>query len=227
MLDLLGLDSAAEAVYREMLAHPDEGVAELAARLGLSESVFRKALDCLTELTLVRTSLEAPGQIRAVSPQLGMEILLAHQQAELAAHQHRVEASRAAAAKLISEYAHQVSAAHESTTVYLRGVEAVRDYLAVLNAQVREEFLTLAPGGPQTPANMKASRPLNQRLLDRGIRMRTVYLDSIRRDAVTMAHAEWITQRGGQVRTIAVLPTRVIICDRKVAIIAADSDDTS
>lgn len=49
-------------------------------------------------------SAEDAGRLRAVSPDIGMEILMARQQAELAAQQQRVEASRAAAAQLISEY---------------------------------------------------------------------------------------------------------------------------
>jgi len=36
MLDVLKIDAPAEVVYREMLAHPQEGVAELVRRLELT-----------------------------------------------------------------------------------------------------------------------------------------------------------------------------------------------
>jgi DNA-binding NarL/FixJ family response regulator len=57
--------------------------------------------------------------------------------------------------------------------------------------------------------------------------MRTVYLDSIRRDQATLEYARWLTERGAQVRTVPSLPNRMIVCDRRVALIAADSDNTS
>ncbi|MFI9630477.1 LuxR C-terminal-related transcriptional regulator [Streptomyces sp. NPDC052042] len=227
MLDLLGLDSRTEAVYRAMLAHPHDGVEELVSRLGMPGKEIRKALDRLSEIALVRVSTEDPTQLHAVSPHLGMEILLARQQAELAAQQQRVEASRAVAARLISEFADQKADVPEAGVQYLRGLESIRDYLTALNHQVQQEFLTFAPGGPQTEANMRASRPLNQRLLERGVQMRTIYLDSIRRDPATVAHAEWLMENGGQVRMVPSLPNRMIIYDRQVAIIAADGNDTS
>ncbi|MFD3504595.1 helix-turn-helix domain-containing protein [Streptomyces sp. NPDC058676] len=227
MLDLLGLESETEAVYRAMLAHPQDGVEDLVARLGMPAKEIRDALDQLSDLALVRVSTEDPTQLHAVSPHLGMEILLARQQAELAAQQQRVEASRAVAARLISEFAGQQEDVPEAGVQYLRGLESIRDYLTALNHQVRQEFLAFAPGGPQTDANMRASRPLNQRLLERGVQMRTVYLDSIRRDAATVAHAKWLMGIGAQVRTVPSLPNRMIICDRRVAIMAADSNATS
>ncbi|MFD3839794.1 hypothetical protein ACFWWC_26625 [Streptomyces sp. NPDC058642] len=50
----------------------------------------------------------------------------------------------------------------------LVGLDQIRDRLAVLTREVREAFLTFAPGGPQTAENMAASRPLNEDLLDLG-----------------------------------------------------------
>jgi DNA-binding CsgD family transcriptional regulator len=228
MLAQLGLDSTTESVYRDLLAAPrDGGIAAMAVRLALSEEQVREALTRLSELALVRTSSEDPTRMHAISPHIGMELLLARQQAEMAAQQQRIEASRAAAARLISEFAHHRTDGTEAGVQYLTGLESIRDYLLALNNQVEEEFLTFAPGGPQTPTNMKASRPLNERLLTRGIRMRTVYLCSIRTDSATVAHANWLTERGAQVRVAASLPNRMIICDRRVAIMAADSDNTS
>ncbi|WP_405550576.1 LuxR C-terminal-related transcriptional regulator [Streptomyces sp. NBC_01171] len=227
MLDLLGLDHQTESVYRAMLAHPEDGVEGLVSRLGRPAKEIRDALDRLSELALVRFSTEDPTQLHAVSPHLGIEILLARQQAELAAQQQRVEASRAVAARLISEFAGQQEDVPDAGVQYLRGLESIRDYLTALNHQVRHEFLAFAPGGPQTEANMQASRPLNQRLLERGVQMRTIYLDSIRRDAATVAYAEWLMDKGAQVRTVPSLPNRMIICDRQVAIMAADSNATS
>ncbi|MER5749037.1 LuxR C-terminal-related transcriptional regulator [Streptomyces sp. NPDC002088] len=227
MLALLGLDSTTEQVYRGMLTGTQAGVAELSERLGLPEATIHSALDTLSELSLVRPSYDRQGELRAVSPDIGMEILLARQQAELAAQQQRIEASRAAAAQLIAQYSDLRPDSAHPEVEQLVGLDRVRDRLATLTSEVRSEVLTLAPDGAQTEDNMRASRPLNQDLLDRGVRMRTIYLDSVRNSPATVNHATWLAAHGGEVRTAPSLPTRMIILDRSRAILPVSSDDTS
>ncbi|KUN00436.1 erythropoiesis-stimulating protein [Streptomyces yokosukanensis] len=221
MLGLLGLDAWAEEVYRAMLSHRGKGVAELADVLGRPEQDIRSALDRLHELSLVRSSQEA---LHAVSPELGMEILLAQQQAELAAQQQRVEASRAAAAQLIAQFAEHSESAQQPNVEHLTGIEQIREKLGMLTHRVRGEVMTLAPNGAHTPESLRAARPLDTELLDRGVRMRTVYLDSVRNSRDTVAYAEWLAERGGQVRTVPSLPVRMVIVDRETAVIPVRAD---
>jgi transposase-like protein len=105
MLLVLGLDEATEAVYRAMLVAPQSTVAELCQQTGLSDESMSAALSRLSELALLRPPAEQTDQLRVVPPEIGIEILLARQSAELAAHRERVEAARASAALLIAEYA--------------------------------------------------------------------------------------------------------------------------
>ena len=84
MLQALGLSQDADDVYRGMLAEPSFGVAELCGHLDLSEERVRAALDELVRISLLRTSREAPGRLRAVSPQVGLDFLLHQQEQELA-----------------------------------------------------------------------------------------------------------------------------------------------
>ncbi|MER6450433.1 helix-turn-helix transcriptional regulator [Streptomyces venezuelae] len=225
-LSSLGLDPVIESVYVALLDRT-QGVADICARLALPEHVVRSALDRLSELALVRASIESPHHLHAVSPHVGMEILIAEQRSELARHTQRLEAAQAAAARFILDYDGRQSGGTDGAEVkYLVGLDAIRDHLKILNGQVAEELLTFAPGGPQKPENMQASRPLNQQLLRRGVQMRTVYLNSIRNDRPTMEHAHWLTEQGCEVRTVPSLPNRMIIYDRKLAMIASDADDT-
>ncbi|MFC8273113.1 LuxR C-terminal-related transcriptional regulator [Streptomyces sp. NPDC057271] len=227
MLVELGLNGTAEAVYRIMLAHPQHGVHAIAQSLSLTEEQVRHALDTLSELTLVRPSYESRDQLRAVPPALGMEVLMARQQAEFAAHQQRLEASREAAARLIADYATLTPVVSGPGVEQLIGLDRIRDRLAALTREVREEVLGLNTDGAQTVDAMEASRPLDQELLDRGVRMRTVYLDSVRNDEPTLAYADWLTTRGAQVRTAPMLPTRMIVVDRRTAVIPLTSQDTT
>lgn len=226
MLTELGLDARAEAVYRAMLVQPRSGVAALAAAVGADEDDVREALDLLSELALVQPSADDSGRLRAVSPDIGMEILMARGQAELAAQQQRLEASRAAAARLISEYSELRPAASHPGVEQLIGLDAVRDRLVALTRETKEELLAFSPDATLSESALAASRPLNKALLERGVRMRTLYLDSVRNSRPSIEHANWLTQLGGQVRTVASLPTRMLIVDRSTALIPV-SDDSS
>ncbi|MGY5036291.1 helix-turn-helix transcriptional regulator [Streptomyces sp. 900116325] len=227
MFEVLGLDPVAESVYRVMLLHNLDGIAAIAQRLHISPDQVYAALDNLSALALVRKSTGADGTFHVVSPQLGLQALLAQQQAELAQQQQRVEASRAAIANLVSEHASLRLDIMRDEIERLEGTDQVRDRLRQLTEEVKEEILTFAPGGPQTAENMKASQPLNKKTLDRGVRMRTLYLDSIRNSRETVEYAEWLTQQGGEVRTVPSLPTRMIIVDRTSAVVSIDSTDSS
>lgn len=228
MLTALGLDAAAESVYRAMLVHPHEDVADLSARLGLSEAEVRRALDVLSALMLVRASYEREGKLHALSPEMGLKILMARQQADLAAHQQRVDASRAAAAQLIAEYADRRSDVGGSSPVQeLIGLDEIRDRIATLAAGLQTEIMTFAPGGAHKPESIEASKPHDRSLLRRGVRMRTVYLDSVRNSQATAGYISWLLQLGGEVRTVPELPIRMIIFDSSTALIPLHSDDSA
>lgn len=103
-LGVLGLDAASEAVYRRLLAFPGEGRQRLSERLGLTDRTVGVALGRLRALGFVRPAAEPPHRLHAVSPRLGLDILLSRQEAELGARQQRLREARAAAARLIGEF---------------------------------------------------------------------------------------------------------------------------
>jgi DNA-binding CsgD family transcriptional regulator len=82
------------------------------------------------------------------------------------------------------------------------------------------------PGGAQSPASLRASRPLDEDALTRGVSIRTVYLESARNDAPTLAYARWLTELGGEVRTAAVLPLRMLIVDRELGLVPVNASDS-
>ncbi|WP_438484872.1 LuxR C-terminal-related transcriptional regulator [Streptomyces sp. S186] len=226
MLESLGLDPLAERVYRAMLAYPADGVAQLAAHLEISEYETRKGLDTLSALALVRPSESEGIGFRTVAPEVAMEILLAQQQAELAAQQQRLEASRAAAARLIAECSTLTPQAGSlDAEQQIRGAEAIRERLARLGDTAESEVMTFAPGGAHSTADLEASRGPNAALLARGVRMRTVYLDSVRNHQPTLDHVAWLNSQGGRVRTAPTLPVRMIIVDRRQAVLPMDTSD--
>lgn len=236
MLELLGFDTFTEAVYRTMLAHPRDDAAALARRLETSQKAVHQAWDRLGELSLVQfpsgssgssSYTEPVGVPRAVSPELGLDHLLARLQAEFVLHRQRVAAARATASRLAAEYAELRARDCPVGVEHLADVSQVRARLAALTDRVEREVMAFAPGGAQTEANMMAARPLNERLLRRGVAMRTIYLESVRNDPATVAHARWLTELGGQVRTVPTLPIRMTLVDREAAVVPVDSEDSS
>ncbi|OKI25060.1 helix-turn-helix transcriptional regulator [Streptomyces sp. CB03911] len=226
MLDVLGLDPTAETVYREMLSDPTGSVAELCDRLAMDETEVRDALDRLADLHLLRPSREVPGALRAVSPRYGLELILRRQEDELLRRHQELEASKAAAARAIAEYADIPTDEPAPGADRLVGLDAIQARLETLTREVTDECLSVMPGGAQSQASLDASRPLDQAAMQRGVRLLTLYQDSARHDPATLAYARWMTEHNASVRTCPVLPPRMLIFDRRIAVVPIDPANT-
>lgn len=228
MFGRLELDDVTASVYRGKLANPRDGVPELAERLALAPDDVRRALARLSDMALLRGGGSDPGQGRAVDPQLALQLLHARQQAELAAQQQRMEATRAAVVDLMAEIADSSSQDSAKSGIrYLEGIDAIRDQIELLSAQTRSEVLSFAPDSQMSQASIEAARPLNLRNVERGIVMRTVYLDSVRHDNHAREYVTWLEGIGAHVRTSPVLPNRLTIVDRRSALVAVDATNTA
>ncbi|RPE39184.1 regulatory LuxR family protein [Streptomyces sp. Ag109_O5-1] len=223
MLEPLGLDSLSEDVYRIMLVHPGDGVDHIANRLGVPTAQVRTCLDHLAKLTVIRPYPQGVSGFFPVSPERAMTLLLQRHQADLAAHHQRIEAARAAAAQLIAECAHLAPGNAPGEEVI--PAEGIHSFLMELGEQAHSEVMTFAPGGAHSAVDLAAGRAANQTILDKGVRMRTIYLDSIKHDACTRSHLTWLTEQGASVRTIPTLPIRMIIADRQIAVLPTTIND--
>ena len=226
MLSALGVDSIAERVYRQMLARPEWGVAELSDFLELPEQELRDALDRLFELALVRQSVDQPGELHAIGPDIGLRDALARQKMELARRQQQVTETQAAINVMIAEHADSRRHTVYSHTEQLVGMDAVQDRLEQLARDTTEEVLTFMPGGAQSPDALLSAQRNDSRLLERDVSIRTIGLGSIRNDPATLAHARFLTDAGTQFRITPVLPPRMIIADRRTALLPIDPDNT-
>jgi DNA-binding CsgD family transcriptional regulator len=224
MLEVLGLEPDAEAVYRKILEDPRAGVEEIGARLSCSIHRVRDALDELARLSLLRPSWDDPGGMRLVSPEVGLSSLLAHQEADLAEKQRQIAASRSAVATMVADYATLHPGRQHAEAEHLIGLDAVRGKLEALAHAGIGEVMAFATGGAQTPANLAASRSLDREALERGTAIRTVYLDSVRNDSATLDYLRWLDELGAQIRTAATLPLRMTVFDRKMALIPVNPD---
>jgi sugar-specific transcriptional regulator TrmB/DNA-binding CsgD family transcriptional regulator len=228
VLEAFGIDQQVEDVYRALLDHPSADVAELATISGMPVDHVRRALDELARLSLVRPSWEDPGKIRPVRPDIGLEYLVAREHAELLRRQHQIEISRGAVTSLIAELSlqHQPEAA-DLTVATITGLDAIRIKLEQLAYGAEWEVLSLMPDGPQTEDNIEASRPLDEMLLRRGARVLSVYLESVRNDPLNRRYVKWLLEQGGEVRVTTVLPLRMLIFDRRIAVVPVNPARTA
>ncbi|MFD9575803.1 LuxR C-terminal-related transcriptional regulator [Streptomyces sp. NPDC059982] len=219
-----------EGVYRALLSDPEGSVRELVGQLGVSECTVHDALDKLTELRLLRASRDVHGAMRPVSPEIGLDMLLRRQEDELLRRHRELELSKAAAAQAIAEYADlrpdAPAAATATSTQRLVGLDAIQARLEILAREMSEECLSVMPGGAQSQASLDASRPLDDSAMAKGIALLTLYQDSARHDPATLTYARWMNERGGAVRTCPTLPPRMLLFDRRVAVVPIDPADT-
>lgn len=226
MLEELGLDRQGEAIYRLMLIHRDWGVHEIASNLRISESQVRETLSRLADLALLRQSLDAPGKMLPVSPEFGLQLLLERQHARLLERERRFAEDRAAVSQVIADYIAVQPYSSGGRVTQLDGLDAIQARLEELATRANSKCLSFMPGGAQSRQSLAASKPLDERMLRGGVEVLTVYLTSVRNDPATLGYAKWLTDLGGEVRTVPTLPLRMVLFDGAVALVPVDLDNS-
>ncbi|RAJ31758.1 regulatory LuxR family protein [Kitasatospora sp. SolWspMP-SS2h] len=199
-----------------MLDRPADGIAEIAAHCEIGENEVHDSLDELGNLMLVRASAEHPGRMRAVDPAIGLADLLARQEAELAERQATLAASRAAVTRMVAD-----RAGHGER---LLGMDAILHRLERMGRDTTREVIRIQPGN-QRPEDLDASQPNDAAALARGIAIRTLYQDSTRHQPHTVTYAHWLHSHSGEVRTSPTVPQRIVIVDRREALVPIDPGD--
>jgi sugar-specific transcriptional regulator TrmB/DNA-binding CsgD family transcriptional regulator len=219
MFEALGLNSVTESVYFALLEAPDADLDDISNRLGLTDEQTRAALDDLAQMSLVHASLYAPGTVRPVNPTAGLAALVARRQRE-------IDESKSAFEALLAARSDSRARTADPDVERLQGIVAIRGRLQELAMSCEWEASSFMPGGAQSAASLVASRELDAEAIDRGVRLRTVYLDSVRNEAATLEYAVWLGELGSEVRTVPTLPLRMLIVDRKIAVVPVNTEDS-
>ena len=103
---------------------------------------------------------------------------------------------------------------------------------AVINARLRpvldgctEELLVCQPGGERRKQILDTVKERDLETLGRGVRMRTIYHEDARAGAVMHGWVSEMTAAGAEYRTLAERFQRLIIIDRRVAVISGDTHE--
>ncbi|MCJ0871740.1 LuxR C-terminal-related transcriptional regulator [Streptomyces sp. AP-93] len=207
-----------------LLRHPEFTPAELAQFLKWPLEKVREALDECERLSLIRCSPEDNTRILLVGPEVGLQALLVRRESEFQRRQQEIAESRVEVSRLIDEYAAAQEERRRTDVERLVGIDEIRCRIEELANECEHTMMSFHPGGGLTSSHRSASRPVNELMLERGVEMRTVYLDSIYNDPASVDHARGLAERGAHVRTTAMLPPRMLIYDRARAVIPIDPE---
>ncbi|WP_139979546.1 LuxR family transcriptional regulator [Nocardioides litoris] len=213
---------AGATLYDEAVA--EEGIAEHDPRIA-DGGPEKRAFDLLVELGLLQLDRElgrwlpedpATVQSRVVSP-------LSQQAAQLL--EESTQWARTFGALSQSWRRSPMSQARGPFTYLRHG--AIGPFLAGLVSECEEEMLTAQPQAGRDAASLAAAALRDTAMLERGAKMRTLYQHSARRSAFTAKYVAAVSERGAEVRTLDEFFNRLIVVDRRVAVIPANDDLTT
>ena len=177
----------------------------------------RQAFDLLVSLGLVIHDREA-GLYQPVDPsavQARVVAPLSQQGAELLTES-------AAWAQSFGSLAHawrRSPASSRGPFTELQG-EAITTFIASVVADAETELLTAQPQTDRAnPKSLAEAAQRDSTALARGVKMRTLYQHSARRSSITHQYVAAVTGAGGEVRTLDEFFNRLIVVDRRIAVI--------
>ncbi|WP_244930822.1 LuxR family transcriptional regulator [Nocardioides sp. W7] len=212
-------EAESTSLYDEALA--SGGLAATDERI-VAGGAQHRAFGLLVELGLVRRDAESDTwvaedpstvQSRVVSPltQEGSRLL------EESSHWARTFAG------LSTSWRRAPSTAGHGPFTYLRD-EAIGPFLTSLVSEAEDEMLTAQPQAGRDAPSLAEAAVRDIAMLERGTRMRTLYQHSARRSSITHKYVTAVTERGAEVRTLDEFFNRMIVVDRRVAVIPAADD---
>jgi len=107
---------------------------------------------------------------------------------------------------------------------YLTSPDAIQAKFEQVVYTATTSMASLMPVSAVAPDALAQARPLDAELLGRGVAVRMLYLQAIRNDAATFGYARDLAALGAHVRVAPVLPHRLFVCDRRIALVPLDPD---
>jgi len=110
------------------------------------------------------------------------------------------------------------SASGRGPFTYVHG-DHIEPFIEGLVAECEEEVLTAQPQTGRDTVGLALAIQRESALLERGATMRTLYQHAARRSSVTREYVAAVTQLGAEVRTLDEFFNRMLVFDRRVALI--------
>lgn len=221
-MQFLGLGVDAGIVYQTMIKYPKVSMVELSLWLAWPEERMNRAFTELEQVNLISPGWQGQEAAMLANPDEALGELLRQQEDVLVRQQEDMERNRMLVSTMLSEHEQALAERSEFPNQRVFGQVAVQTFADGLADSCTSEMVSFSPGGPPQGDQEKADRAEDLRLLERNVRIRRLYLDSIANDTAALCYARWLVEQGGEVRTVPSLPVRMSIYDRSVGIVAID-----
>jgi DNA-binding CsgD family transcriptional regulator/sugar-specific transcriptional regulator TrmB len=219
----LGVDEATFAVYHALLSHPDSTPEQIAALVDLSATTVQELMDKLRKLDLLVPTWTNPGGEHAVHPRVGLTGLAERRRSELNRQLGELREAEATAEVVAEQYNELLTARSSGDVEVLKGRGNASRRIEELALKARETFWGLVPTHIDETARSVEDSP-DLPLLERGIRLRTVYLQSMTASKQAMEYAAAVHKLGCEVRVTPTLPMRLLLVDGEIAIMPMDPE---
>ncbi|MFC8230403.1 LuxR family transcriptional regulator [Streptomyces sp. NPDC057287] len=184
----------------------------------------RGTIQELLSMGMVCEDATAPAQVAAVDPGIVEARLGALLRSSALAMLEEARSLTDLLSPLIGESRNASGTLGGEPIVRIEGKAAISAVINETVQQAGKELLTAQPGGGRPKATLSTIREQTATLLDRGVEVRTLYQHTAWHDGPTREYVTEITALGAEVRTLDEFFDRIIIVDRRLAFIPADTE---
>ncbi|NEC27152.1 response regulator transcription factor [Streptomyces sp. SID8111] len=200
-----------------------------ALRSGHVPAARARTAPCLLDLSLLHPSAGDPGRLEPVAPAAALHRMLRVSGERIARERRREEQLAETFRPLIGLALGGTAATAAESLRVISGRPGINQAIGEAMENTTEELLAVQPRTGRTSKRGEAADaialPRDQALLDRGARIRTLYQHTLRHFPSITARYESL--RGDvEARTLDEVTERLIVLDRTVAFIPANSDQT-
>ncbi|GAA0570378.1 helix-turn-helix domain-containing protein [Kribbella sandramycini] len=227
MLDPLGVDEATFAVYHALLSHPDATPEQIAALVDRSVNDVHELMNRLRKLELLVPTWANPEGEHAVHPRVGLANLAERRRTQLNAELGLLREAEASAEVVAEQYNELLTARSSGDVEVIKGRANASRRIDELALKARTSFWALIPVHLEDVVRPMDEGSPDAPLLERGIKMRAVYLQHMMESKGASEYARSIHRLGGEVRATPTLPMRLLIFDGEIAIMPMDPDNQS
>lgn len=224
MLEPLGVDEATFAVYHALLSHPDSTPTQISALVKLPMAEVTRIMDDLRKLELLVPTWTDPKAEHAVHPRVGLSGLVERRRSELNRLQGELRQAESSAEVIAEQYNELLTSRSSGDVEVLKGRANASRRIEELGLKARNSFWGMIPAHIDDTIHPAETSP-DLPLLERGVKMRTIYLQSMTVSKPGLDYAATLHRLGGEVRATPTLPMRLLIIDHEIAVMAMDPEN--
>jgi sugar-specific transcriptional regulator TrmB/DNA-binding CsgD family transcriptional regulator len=218
MLEIIGLDDTALTVYELLVDNPPATLDDISRRVDIEDARLPEVLEKLVSLGLVKSAGCDSPVFTATAPDVALEVLLLEQQ-------ERIKRARLYAEQLAGRYV-RTAAGWEPTELVevVSGPQAVAQLVEQVVRSTSNEIRFIDKHPYVVAPTVLA--PVEAEMLRRGIAYRALYDTAGLATRNIQAEIEPAIAMGEQARVIPEAPVKLILSDRRLALLPLQSNPT-